>query len=75
MPLRTGNVPNGRVWCAVETPVEFADYLDALSTHFERGKADPNTDHEVIVLGGESLASLADTHARYFWRSAADLTA
>jgi len=56
----------------VETPVELADHLYAPSARFEREKADPNPDHEVIVLGGESLASLADTHARHFWRSAAE---
>lgn len=56
----------------VETPQEFADHLEALDARFERENADPNPDHEVIVLGGESLESLVDTHARYFRRSAAE---
>jgi len=56
----------------VETPREFADHLEALDARFEREKTDPNPDHEVIVLGGESVESLAETHARYFWHSAAE---
>lgn len=54
----------------IEEPRVFDDHAAALSARFEHEMTDPNRDHEVIVLGGESLEALAETHARYFRRSA-----
>jgi len=53
----------------IEVPREFAEHADALSARFEREMADHNPDHEVVVLGGESVEALAETHARYFRRA------
>lgn len=58
--------PQGRL---VEKPRVFSNHLQALEARFELEQSDHDTDHEVVVIGGETLESLKTTHSRYFERS------
>jgi hypothetical protein len=54
----------------IEDPRAFGDHADALNARFELEAKGFDPDVEIVVLGGESVESLAATHARYFQRSA-----
>jgi hypothetical protein len=50
----------------VGQPLSYPSHAEALRARFRREAHTTDPDIEIVVLGGESIESLMQTHSRYF---------
>lgn len=50
----------------VGEPKDFQGHTEALQARFQAEARTSDPDIEIVVLGGESIESLMQTHSRYF---------